>query len=164
MSFCKENRQMLKVHIASCTCDFVLNVLRYNHGMVHPMQFIATIPMLTTEIENGAWHCSAESRGSCFYRNPSLPPSNQCCMLVDLARLLTTWIGSTLRWGKGDFFFSLIRQSVPTIFSRIVASFVNMRHNCDCNQYSYFFRNWVWVCYGFTEQKQNKTKQNKKKN
>ena len=37
------------------------------------MQFITTIPMLTTEIENEAWHCSIESRGSRFYRNPSPP-------------------------------------------------------------------------------------------
>ena len=27
------------------------------------MQFITTIPMLTTEVENGAWHCLIESRG-----------------------------------------------------------------------------------------------------
>ena len=27
------------------------------------MQFIQTIPMLTTEVENGAWHCLTESRG-----------------------------------------------------------------------------------------------------
>ena len=37
------------------------------------MQFITTIPMLTNEVENGAWYCLIESRGSHFYRNPSLP-------------------------------------------------------------------------------------------
>ena len=39
------------------------------------MQFISTVPMLTTEIANGAWHCSIESRGICFYHNPSPPLS-----------------------------------------------------------------------------------------
>ena len=42
------------------------------------MQFITTIPMLTTEIENGAWYSSIKSKGSRFYHNPSPPPSNQC--------------------------------------------------------------------------------------
>ena len=37
-----------------------------------PDAIITTIPMLTTEIENGACHCSVESRGSRFYHNPSL--------------------------------------------------------------------------------------------
>ena len=41
------------------------------------MQFITTIPMLTTEIENGAWHCLIESRGFRFYLNPCPSPSNQ---------------------------------------------------------------------------------------
>ena len=31
------------------------------------MQFITTIPMLTNEKENRAWHISIKSRGSCFH-------------------------------------------------------------------------------------------------
>ena len=27
------------------------------------MQVITTIPMLTTEVENGAWHCLIEAEG-----------------------------------------------------------------------------------------------------
>ena len=55
------------------------------------MQFITTIPRLTTEIENGAWHCLIESRGSHFYRNPSLPINQSMLGAWDLARLLTTY-------------------------------------------------------------------------
>ena len=35
-------------------------------------------PIITTEIENWAWHCSAKYKDSCLYHNPSPPPSNQC--------------------------------------------------------------------------------------
>ena len=52
--------------------------MSYNHRknmLAHLMQFITTIPMLTTKIENGAWHCSFKRRGSRFYHNPSPPPS-----------------------------------------------------------------------------------------
>ena len=35
------------------------------------MQFITIFPMLTTEIENRAWHCSIESRSSRFYHDSS---------------------------------------------------------------------------------------------
>ena len=39
------------------------------------MQFITTIPMFTTKIENKVWHCPIERRGRRFYHNPSPPPS-----------------------------------------------------------------------------------------
>ena len=39
------------------------------------IKFITIILMFTTEIENGVWFASIESRGSRFNHNPSPPPS-----------------------------------------------------------------------------------------
>ena len=78
------------------------------------MQLITTIPELTTEI-GGGWHCSIESSSFHFYHNPSLPPS----MLGDLARLLATWHGSTLRWGEGSLF--LLNQTKCVNFFSMIA-------------------------------------------
>ena len=45
----------------------------------HLMQFITTISMLTTAIENDVWLCPIESRGSRLWHNPSPPLSvNEC--------------------------------------------------------------------------------------
>ena len=56
------------------------------------MQFIRTFPMLNTEGENGAYHCSVESIDSYFYHIPPPPSIN----VEELARLLTTIFRSAL--------------------------------------------------------------------
>ena len=62
------------------------------------MQFITTIPMLTTAVENGQWHCLIENRGFLAFTISFPAPIKS--VLGDLARLLTLWLGSTLRRGK----------------------------------------------------------------
>ena len=76
--------------------------------------------MLTTEIENGAWHCSLENRGSHFYHNPSL--RHQINVGVSGKASDNMTLINIASGERGFFFFLEIRQSVSTIFSRIVDS------------------------------------------
>ena len=72
--------------------------------LAHLMQFITTIPIFTTKIENEAWHyCSKGKRkDSRIYDNPS--PSPHLSMLGIWHWPLTTWLRSTLNWGNGGQF------------------------------------------------------------
>ena len=58
----------------SCAWTWISNVSR-DLRMIKSLDARLPWPMLTTEVKNGTWHYSTESRGSCFYHNPSLPPS-----------------------------------------------------------------------------------------
>ena len=59
---------------------------------------ITIIPMLTTEIENGACHCSVQSSSSHFYQNPSPSP----LINVGESGKASDTIGSTLCGGEGS--------------------------------------------------------------
>ena len=60
-----------------------------------------------------------ECRGSCFYHNPPPLPS----VNVGVWHwLLTTWLVSTLNWGKGGYFSLESGKTCAKIFSMIVAS------------------------------------------
>ena len=70
------------------------------------MPFITTISILTTEIENGASHCSIESRGSRFYYN-SFPPHQINVGGSGKASDNMTWINITITLEERGFFFLL---------------------------------------------------------
>ena len=82
------------------------------------MQFITTIPMLTTEIENWARHCSIESRGSWFQINVGGSGKDYNNM---------TRINIAL--GKGISFSPKSDKSVSTILSMIVEHVIMLCHN-----------------------------------
>ena len=112
------------------------------------MQFITTIPMFTTKIENKAWHCPIERRGPRFYHNSSPPPS------VNVGGSGTGfwqhdsnqhWVG-----GEGSLFLLNQTKCVNNIFHDCrLGEFLKYRHSrCKCGKkrYLWLFK-LIWVCW-----------------
>ena len=89
-----------------------ITVLIYNHGKKSWHTWCNSLQLpLTTEIENEASHCSIESTGSCFYHNPSPPPSIN---VGASGKANLTWLWWTLHWGRGVTFSPKLEKSVST--------------------------------------------------
>ena len=86
-----------------------------------------TIPMLPTEIENGAWHGAIESRDFRFYHIHVHPHQS---LVSDLTRLLTAWFKSTLHGGGEGSPFLLNQTRCANIFFSMIVVIIVFSPTC----------------------------------
>ena len=94
--------------------------------------------MFTTEIENGACHCSVESRGSCFYHNPYPPPSINVGGSGKASDNIT-WINNALG-NRGVTFSPKSDKVCQHFFSMIVDHLIIIKHVDLKKKWTYIIR------------------------